>query len=74
MIVYVATFLIFLATIVLMAIGVIFHRRSIQGSCGGLSQVEVERVCNCKTTCEEHSRVLYQIQEPNMPSETLQKS
>ena len=73
MMVYVATFLVFLITIILMAIGVIFHRRSIQGSCGGLNQVDIERVCNCETTCEEHSRVLYKIQESGtttMPSES----
>jgi hypothetical protein len=60
------TFLFFLAVIALMAIGVMMKRKSIQGSCGGLASVDVERVCNCETVCEEHEqeKQLYQIEEP----------
>ncbi|MDC0610718.1 (Na+)-NQR maturation NqrM [Vibrio sp.] len=57
-------FLIFLCVIVMMAIGVLMKRNAIQGSCGGLSSIDIERVCNCETVCEEHSQKLYQITEP----------
>jgi hypothetical protein len=47
-----------------MAIGVILNKKTIKGSCGGLNNVGVERVCNCEDTCEEHQKTLYQISEP----------
>lgn len=61
------TFLFFLIVIALMAIGVMMKRNAIQGSCGGLANLEVDRVCNCETVCEEHEaeKQLYQISEPN---------
>ncbi|WP_100751686.1 (Na+)-NQR maturation NqrM [Vibrio salilacus] len=65
---YVISFIVFLVVVVLMAIGVIFKRQAIQGSCGGLANIEIERECNCVETCDEHSRVLYQIQQPHAPS------
>lgn len=65
MMTFMVTFCVFLAVILMMAIGVIFHRQSIKGSCGGLSILKVKRVCNCKTTyIEEAKQSLYQIQEP----------
>ncbi len=56
------TFGFFLIVILLMAIGVIFNKKTIQGSCGGLNNVGVDQVCNCETVCDEHK--LYQISEP----------
>ena len=38
-----------------MAIGVIFGRKPIKGSCGGLGAVGVERACGCKDVCETTS-------------------
>ena len=62
--IFIVSFLMFGVVILAMAIGVIFKRPELQGSCGGLASLDIERSCNCKVTCEEHS-VLYQIQEPN---------
>ena len=57
------TFGVFLIVILLMAIGVILNKKTIQGSCGGLNNVGVEKVCNCEEVCDEHK--LYQISEPS---------
>lgn len=57
------TFGVFLIVILLMAIGVIINKKTIQGSCGGLNSVGVDKVCNCEETCDEHK--LYQISEPS---------
>ncbi|GLO60056.1 hypothetical protein MACH09_05640 [Vibrio sp. MACH09] len=56
------TFGVFLIVILLMAIGVILNKKTIKGSCGGLSNVGVDKACNCEETCDEHT--LYQISEP----------
>ena len=60
---FIITFFIFLLVIVAMAIGVIFGRKRIQGSCGGLASVGIEKSCDCEVTCEQ-KQALYQIQEP----------
>lgn len=61
--VYLLTFVIFLVIVLLMSLGVLAHRKPIQGSCGGLSSVGIQKVCDCETPCDEHAK-LYQIQEP----------
>ncbi|ELE5025408.1 (Na+)-NQR maturation NqrM [Vibrio fluvialis] len=61
---YLFAFGLFLILVVLMSIGVLMRRKPIQGSCGGLSSVGVDKVCDCETACEEHQSKLYQIQEP----------
>lgn len=61
---YLITFGFFLLMVVLMSLGVMARRKPIQGSCGGLSNVGVDKVCNCETPCDEHQSTLYQIQEP----------
>ncbi|MEF1290518.1 (Na+)-NQR maturation NqrM [Vibrio sp. M260118] len=58
------TVCIFVSFIALMAIGVMFQRQPIQGSCGGLSKLKIDRECDCKEVCVEHQRKLYQIKEP----------
>ena len=59
----VITFCVFFLVIVCMAIGVLFGRKRIQGSCGGLASVGIEKSCDCEEVCDDH-KTLYQIQEP----------
>ncbi|MGC9421480.1 MULTISPECIES: (Na+)-NQR maturation NqrM [Vibrio] len=67
--IYLITVGFFLLMIILMSLGVMARRKPIQGSCGGLSNVGVDKVCNCETTCAEHQTTLYQIQEPQEKSQ-----
>ncbi|MCP5079526.1 MAG: (Na+)-NQR maturation NqrM [Psychromonas sp.] len=61
---FVISFIVFLFVILMMATGVIFSRKKLKGSCGGLASVGIEKSCDCETVCESESR-LYQIKEPN---------
>ena len=61
---YLLAFVLFVGLIVLMALGVLFRRKSLQGSCGGLANIDIERECNCVDVGDEHQKVLYQIEEP----------
>lgn len=72
--VWVFTFVGFLLIILLMSLGVIFHNKRIQGSCGGLNNVGVDKVCNCETSCSESQRRLYQISDPHSSSEHYNKN
>jgi len=60
---FIFTFLIFLLVAVAMALGVIFGRKRLQGSCAGLASVGIDKNCDCDVTCEQHQNV-YEIQEP----------
>jgi len=48
-------FIIFLVFILLMALGVLFGRQALKGSCGGLSRVmgEACSVCEKKDSCKK---------------------
>lgn len=49
---FLLTFGFFILIIVGMAIGFIFKRKTIQGSCGGISALGMEKVCDCEVPCD----------------------
>lgn len=51
--IFLVTFAAMLAFIALMAIGVMFGRRAIKGSCGGLNNSN----CACVTKCEKRKKL-----------------
>jgi hypothetical protein len=50
--VFVATFVIFALVILGMSLGYLMKRKSIQGSCGGISSLGLEKVCDCPEPCD----------------------
>lgn len=60
---FIITFVVFVVVVVAMALGVIFGKKQLKGSCGGLSSVGIEKSCDCEDSCEAPPR-LYQIKEP----------
>lgn len=51
---FVVIFLMFFAMIALMSVGVMFKRKPISGSCGGLGSVGIEKACDCDNPCDKH--------------------
>ena len=49
--IFLITFGFFLLIIFGMALGYIIKKRSIQGSCGGIAALGMEKVCDCDTPC-----------------------
>ncbi len=49
--IFVMTFVLFLLAIAAMAVGYVFKRRTIKGSCGGIAALGMEKVCDCDTPC-----------------------
>jgi hypothetical protein len=47
------TFGIILFLVLIMAIGVLFGRKPIQGSCGGYENLHMECAIGCKTPCKK---------------------
>lgn len=56
MAVYLTTFAVFLLVIVAMAVGYIFQKKVIRGSCGGLDSVGIDKVCNCPEPCDARKK------------------
>jgi len=48
---FIVVFLVFVVVIALMAVGVIFKRRPISGSCGGLANIGIDKACDCDKPC-----------------------
>ncbi|MDC9594175.1 (Na+)-NQR maturation NqrM [Xenorhabdus sp. IM139775] len=54
--VFAITFIFFLLAFAGMALGYIVKRKSIQGSCGGLGSIGVEKVCDCPEPCDARKK------------------
>ncbi len=46
------TFAIFILVILGMAIGYIFNKKTIKGSCGGITALGMKKVCDCEEPCD----------------------
>ncbi|MDX1302425.1 (Na+)-NQR maturation NqrM [Photobacterium sp.] len=56
MTVYLTTFAVFLLVIIAMAVGYIFQRKSVSGSCGGLDGIGIAKECNCPEPCDARKK------------------
>lgn len=54
--IFITTFAIFMLAILAMSLGWLMKRQSIQGSCGGIAALGLEKVCDCPQPCEERKR------------------
>lgn len=51
--IFLVTFSIIVLLVLIMAVGVIFGRKPIAGSCGGYKVLEVECAAGCKNPCDK---------------------
>ncbi|NOL49620.1 (Na+)-NQR maturation NqrM [Pelistega europaea] len=58
MAIFTITFLFFILVICAMAVGYIFKKKAIKGSCGGLSALGIEKVCDCDTPCDRRKAMM----------------
>ena len=53
---YVLSFVLFIIVIAAMAVGMIFQKKSMASSCGGLGAVGVEKACDCDDQCDKRKK------------------
>ena len=53
MAIFLITLVFFLVVVLGMAVGYIFQRKSISGSCGGLGAMGIEKACDCDNPCDK---------------------
>lgn len=56
--VFVASFLLFLLVIFGMSLGYLLRRKVLQGSCGGITALGIEKVCECPEPCDARKKRL----------------
>ncbi|WP_337264124.1 MULTISPECIES: (Na+)-NQR maturation NqrM [unclassified Serratia (in: enterobacteria)] len=56
--VFVASFVLFLLVIGGMSLGYLLRRKPLQGSCGGISALGMEKVCDCPEPCDARKKRL----------------
>lgn len=61
--IFLLTFLIMLIVVTIMAIGYIFQKKKIKGSCGGISELGLEKVCDCDEPCDKRKELLKRLEE-----------
>ena len=60
--IFLITFGVFLAVVVAMAIGYIFQKKTISGSCGGLGTIGIEKECDCPEPCDNRKKKIIGIE------------
>ncbi|OMQ19929.1 (Na+)-NQR maturation NqrM [Serratia oryzae] len=56
--VFVASFVLFLLVVIGMSLGYLLRRKTLQGSCGGISALGMEKVCDCPEPCDARKKRL----------------
>lgn len=56
--VFIASFVFFLLAIAAMSLGYIVKRKTLQGSCGGIGALGMEKVCDCPEPCDARQKRL----------------
>jgi len=49
---FILAFGFFLVMVAIMAVGYIFQRKQISGSCGGLGAIGIDKACDCPEPCD----------------------
>ena len=63
MLTFLATFVVFVLVIFGMSLGWIVKRKSIQGSCGGISSIGMKKVCDCPEPCDARKKRMTREQQ-----------
>ncbi|MCO7225081.1 (Na+)-NQR maturation NqrM [Pleionea sp. CnH1-48] len=51
--VFLISFSLMIVVILIMAVGYIFQKKEIKGSCGGITALGMDKVCDCDDPCDD---------------------
>lgn len=57
------TFALMLTVVVIMSIGYILQKKKIKGSCGGISDLGIEKVCDCDEPCDKRKELIKRLDD-----------
>ncbi|WP_341503139.1 (Na+)-NQR maturation NqrM [Gallaecimonas sp. GXIMD4217] len=67
------TFGLFLVVILAMAVGYIFQKKAISGSCGGLGSIGVDKACDCPEPCDNRKKKMAKAEAKRKAQEAVWK-
>ncbi|MBB1440571.1 (Na+)-NQR maturation NqrM [Shewanella sp. SG41-4] len=62
---FIAAFVMLLLFFLLMSIGYIVKKKAVEGSCGGLGVLGIEKACDCDDPCDKRKRRMEKEQARN---------
>lgn len=68
---FLITFVLMLIVVALMAVGYIFQGKIIKGSCGGISDLGLEKVCDCDEPCDKRKELIKRLEEQKREEELI---
>ena len=69
--IFITTFLLMLDVVAMMAIGYIFQKKKIRGSCGGISDLGLEKVCDCDEPCDKRKELTRRLEQQRLEEELI---
>jgi len=69
--VFIITFILMLVIVAIMAIGYVFQKKEIKGSCGGISDLGLEKVCDCDEPCDKRKELIKRLEEQKREEELI---
>lgn len=61
--IFIITFVLMLIIVTIMSVGYIFQKKKIKGSCGGISDLGLEKVCDCDEPCDKRKEMIKRLEE-----------
>ncbi|MGB0893446.1 MAG: (Na+)-NQR maturation NqrM [Parashewanella sp.] len=68
---FVAAFVVLLVFFLLMSVGFLVKKKAVEGSCGGLGALGIEKACDCDDPCDRRKR---KMEKEAARQEMLQKN
>jgi uncharacterized protein len=68
---FLITFVLMLIIVAIMAVGYIFQQKKIKGSCGGISDLGLEKVCDCDEPCDKRKELMKRLEEQKLEEELI---
>ncbi|RLV58176.1 (Na+)-NQR maturation NqrM [Parashewanella curva] len=68
---FIAAFVVLLVFFLLMSIGYLVKRKAVEGSCGGLGAIGIEKACDCDDPCDRRKR---RMEKEQARKEMLEKN
>jgi uncharacterized protein len=62
---FIATFVVLMVFFLLMSVGYLVKKKAVEGSCGGLGVLGIEKACDCDDPCDKRKRRLAKEEERN---------
>ncbi len=69
--VFIIAFILMLVIVAIMAIGYVFQKKEIKGSCGGISDLGLEKVCDCDEPCDKRKEMIKRLEEQKREEELI---